>query len=278
MMKNRQVNHFFLTDKPRNRKYKFSYDKDFSLEEKLKWRERWTRGEIELECGCGKPFAINRGGAIYYPVREGEPETKPHAKHCSRGKSGVMTGENKGQKKDRWIVLRLPPIPNQPNEKVQAVDEERKLAERLVEPYPMTRTESLKTKTGRKWVEVNGKEAHMNSLLVETIPELKGKTPEEDHLLLIRPIASIEEERYGFVKVNLLDAEGKLFPVFIRGEMMRAMMKQSELAPADLPAGKDLTDRFWLSGIGYIREEKWKNGMFRKTYLIRGGLLQVRWT
>lgn len=275
MQTTRQVNHFFLTDKPRNRKYRFSYDKDFTVEEKLKWRERWLKGDIELECGCGKPFAINRGGSIYYPASEEEQEAKPHAQYCTRGKSSSSgVGDNP---KKRWILLRLPEIPENPNQRFHAVDEEKLLAERLVDAYPMTRTESLKKKTGRKWVEVNGKESHIHSVLVETIQELREKKAEEDHVLLIRPIVSLETERYGFVKVILLDAEDKKFPVFIRGEMLRAMIKRSELTSADLPVGKDLTDRFWLSGVGYIKEEKWKNGVFRKAYLIRGGILQVRW-
>ena len=276
MQTTRQVNHFFLTDKPRNKRYRFSYDKDFTVEEKLKWRERWLKGDIELECGCGKPFAINRGGSIYYPATEEGVEAKPHAKHCTRGKS-YASGAEDSPKKKRWILLRLPEIPENPNQRFHAVDEERLLAERLVEPYPMTRTESLKKKTGRKWVEVNGKESHIHSVLVETIQELKEKKAGEDHVLLIRPIVSLEAERYGFIKVTLLDAEDKQFPVFIRGEMFRAMLKQSGLVSADLPVGKVLTDRFWLSGIGYIKEEKWKNGVFRKTYLMRGGILQVRW-
>lgn len=277
MQTTRQVNHFFLTDKPRNRRYRFSYDKDFTVEEKLKWRERWLKGDIELECGCGKPFAINRGGSIYYPASEDGEETKPHARYCSRGKNYASGAGNGMPKKERWIVLRLPELPTHPNQRIHAGDDERKLAERLVEPYPMTRTESLKKKTGRKWVEVNGKESHIHSVLVETIQELKEKKAGEDHILLIRPIVSLEAERYGFVKVTLLDAEDKQFPVFIRGEMFRSMLNRSGLVSADLAVGKELTDRFWLSGIGYIREEKWKNGVFRKTYLIRGGVLQVRW-
>lgn len=275
MQKTREVNHFFLIDKSRSKQYRFSYEKEFTVDEKLKWRERWLKGELAFECGCGKPFAINRAGSIYYPAN-GE-EAKSHATYCKRGKSASSgTGES-GNPVKRWIVLHVPAIPVQAARWFDAVDEERLLAERLVDPYPMTQMGSLKHKTGRKWVEVNGKTVHMNSLLVETTPELKLKKAGEDALLLIRPIDSLEEERYGFVKVNLLDVDGKVFSVWVKGDMIRAMQQRSGIDADEMLPGDDLSERFWLSGIGYIREEKWKNGVFRKLYLIRGGLLQVRW-
>lgn len=273
----KQLNYFHLTDKSRDKTYRFSYDKSFSIEEKMKWRERWQKGEIELVCGCGKAFAINRAGSIYYPVKEAGEEQKPHGANCSRGKNGKSTSSATSQKKERKIVLILPEIPTHPNQSCTPGCEERLLAEKLVEPYPFTTIESIKNKTGRKWVELKEKQAHINSILVESLEDLRLKKAGEDPLLLIRPIASLEEERYGFVKVNLLDIDGKSFSVWVKGDMMKAMMERSGITPSLLACEKDLSDRFWLSGTGYIREEKWKTGVFRKTYLIRGGILQVRW-
>jgi hypothetical protein len=273
----KQLNYFHLTDKSRDKTYRFSYDKSFSIEEKMKWRERWQKGEIELVCGCGKAFAINRAGAIYYPVKEAGVEQKPHGANCSRGKNGKSTSSSTSQKKERKIVLILPKIPTHPNQSCTPGCEERLLAEKLVEPYPFTTIQSIKNKTGRKWVELEEKQAHINSVLVESLEDLRLKKAGEDPLLLIRPIASLEEERYGFVKLNLLDIDGKSFPVWVKGDMMKAMIERSGIKPALLLNGKDLSDRFWLAGTGYIREEKWKTGVFRKTYLIRGGILQVRW-
>lgn len=273
----KQLNYFLLTDKLRDKTYRFSYSKPFTLEEKMKWRERWKKGEIELVCGCGKPFAINRGGAIYYPAIEGATEKKPHGASCSRGKLVNSKTTSTSQKKGRKIVLSLPNIPASPNQSCAPGCEERLLAEKLVEPYPMTTIESIKNKTRYKWVELKEKQVHINSVLVESIAELRLKKAEEDPFLLIRPVASLEEGRYGFVKVNLLDIDGKSFSVWIKEAMMTAMIVRSGIKPALLVNGKDLSDRFWLAGSVYVREEKWKNGVFRKPYLIRGGILQVRW-
>lgn len=176
MIRNRQVNHFFLTDKPRDIKYRFSYDKEFTVKEKLKWRERWLKGEISLECACGKRFAINRAGSIYYPAGDGE--TKPHSNFCKRGKSSSHIATGHGKTNEKWIVLHVPEMPLPMTQRFETGKEERLLAQRLVEPYPMTNTGSLKHKTGKKWVNVNGKETHMNRLLVETVAEFKSKKSE----------------------------------------------------------------------------------------------------
>lgn len=260
----REVNHFILTNTKSQKSYRFSYDRVYTVEEKMNWRKQWLKGMITLRCGCGKVFGINKRGAIYYPASE---EKQEHAGHCRKAKEKTSMLQIPVES-----FCLLPPIPRHPKDILVESCEEAHVIERWIAYYGRNRS-SFKGFLQKKMATSGEKNLPVTNILVERRKDLQAKKPEEDVLFFIRPVKSIQEERYGFKKVILLDVENQDVSVWIKSSCFSHMSGAQTLTSEKDKSTPKPSQPLWFVGMGYLREEKWNNRILRKLYILRGAIL-----
>lgn len=256
----REVNHFILTNTKSQKSYRFSYDRVYTVEEKMIWRKQWLKGMITLQCGCGKAFGINKRGAIYYPASE---EKQEHASHCRKAKEN----DSRLRVPVESFCL-IPSIPRHPRDIPIDHCKEASVVEDWIACHGRNRS-SFKGFLQKK-VATNGEETlPVTRVLVERREDIQEKKPDQDVLFFIRPVKTIKEERYGFKKVILLDVSGQEIAVWIKSSCFDHMLNHQMITSKSDKS----TEPLWFVGMGYIREELWNNRTLRKLYILRGAIL-----
>lgn len=227
-------NWYELYDHQRMKTYRISYDKPLTRKQRIRWRREWEEGKISFRCGCGCPFGINANGAIYYPSDlKYDNIEKKHKENCVR------------YRKEKTVpVFIIRDIPKSPKlsgiYREDWVDDVEQLIERNKSEWWAGAKVCLREKVSK-----------IESYLKES------KDYEEKQLfLIVGRIKEIKTSHFGYKKTIIFTEQEETVSIWVSETFFD---------------GREINrPNVVFFGFCYVRNERWKDSIFKKIYANEG--------